>query len=104
MNSISKYKDITFDMDEGYEIIIPKMEALLMNLDSVRANRIRESYSDIFKNIQFSSEENKNFLLNDLANAIDLALPDGWRFGQEEDYAAVYGFWMEDPADAFFEN
>jgi hypothetical protein len=86
------YGDVRFDLDEGYDVLIPKLHKILASLDQTRCGRLEEAYSDVLRNIEFSSDENKNFLFDDLASAIDLSC-DGWTFGPEEEFSVVYGFW-----------
>lgn len=98
MTSFEKeYGDLVFDIDEGIDNLIVKFDSILERLDSDRCTRLREAYSDVFKNIRFSSEENKEFLFEDLVQAIDLSVPAGWFFGPEEEYSALYRFCNEYP-------
>lgn len=87
------YGDIRFDFDEGFNNLIPKLRKILESLDEERCNMLEQEYSDVFRNIEFSSDENKNFLFEDLVSAIDRCC-DGWMFGPEEEFSAVYGFWQ----------
>lgn len=91
----NKYGDQVFDMDEGVENLISRLDSLLERLDPERSARLRTGYSDVYKNIRFSSEENKWFLFEDLVQAIDLSTPAGWSFGPEEEFSAVYRFCNE---------
>jgi hypothetical protein len=91
-----KYQDTVFDIDDGYDVLIPRMDVLLKEIDPVRHERVRDGYSDVFRNIEFSSLENKEFLFQDLTMALDLASPAGWWFGPEEEFSCTYGFYSND--------
>jgi len=92
----SKYEDVRFDLDDGFDKIILQMHVLLGSLDKVRHDRIEESYSDVFKNIEFSSLENKHFLFDDIVAALDLSTEAGWTFGPLEEFSTIYAFIKDD--------
>lgn len=102
-----KYGSFSFDIEKGIDPAIKSMDLLLGELEPDRWDRLREGYSDVFKNLEFSADDNKQFLFDDLVAALDLSAPAGWRFGPEEEYAVIYGFWDEDnfsPQDKIFYN
>jgi hypothetical protein len=98
-----KYGEVEFDIDEGIDNLIVRFDIILEDLDAERCNRLRESYSDVYKNLKFSSNENKDFLFEDLVQAIDLSVPAGWFFGPEEEFSAVYRFRNEYPTNLNYE-
>lgn len=104
MDEIGKLKDVVFDLDSGINNVIINMSNVLKDINIKRWGLIQSGYDDVFKNIEHSSEDNKFYLLDDIADAIDLSCPEGWRFGQDEEFSATYCFWPEDPSDAFFDN
>jgi len=104
MDSIEEFKDVSFDLDSGINSVIQKMSDVLNGVDVKRWNTLQSNYSDVFKNIENSSNDNKDFLLADLSSAIDLSCPEGWRFGQDEEFSVIYRFWSEDPSNDFFDN
>ena len=89
-------ESLSFNIEKGLDPAIKSMDIFLGWLNTDRWNRLREGYSDVFKNLEFSSEDNKQFLFDDLVAALDLSAPVGWRFGPEEEFAIMYGFWNED--------
>lgn len=92
-----KYEDLVFDIDDGLDKMISGLDLLLKELDPERHSRIRDGYADVFKNLEFSSDDNKEFLFQDLVQAIDLSAPAGWWFGPEEEYSVLYRFCNEYP-------
>ena len=93
-----KYESVLIDISDGIDDAITIMDKLLKEIDPDRHQRIREGYSDVFKNIEYSSRDNKEFLFEDLVWALDMAVPPGWTFGPEEDFSVVYRF-MDDDKD-----
>lgn len=91
-----RYGSFTFDIDSGIEPAIASMLKILKKIGPERANRLQEGYSDVFRNVEFSSDENKEFLFQDLVAALDLSSPAGWRFGPEESFSVTYCFVDED--------
>lgn len=93
-----KYEAVVIDIGDGIDDAITKMDVILKELDPSRHGRIREGYSDVYKNIEFASEDNKEFLFEDLVWALDLSVPAGWTFGPEEEFSVIYRF-MDDDKD-----
>ena len=91
-----KYGSFTFDIDNGMAPAIASMFKILDEIEPERADRLHQGYADVFKNIEFSSEENREFLFQDLVSALDLSAPAGWSFGPEESYSVTYRFKDED--------
>lgn len=89
------YGDISLDIDDGINSNISQLTSLLEKIDKSRVEMLRENYSDVYRNIEYSSVENKEFLFEDLVFQIDLACPPGWTFGPEEEFSAVYIFCNE---------
>lgn len=88
------YGDIRFDLDEGYDCLIPKLDKILFVLSPDRSSVLRENYPDVLKHIELSPLEDKEFLFNDLVLYIDLSCDLEWTFGPEEEFSVVYGFWQ----------
>lgn len=93
-----KYEDIIIDISDGIDEAIVKMNSLLKEIDPTRYQRIQDGYSDVLKTLEFSSNDNKDFLFEDLVLAIDLSVPAGWTFGPEEEFSVIYRF-MDDDKD-----
>ena len=89
------FEGVSFDLDNGIEKVIAGMTSILQLIDPERADRLHAEYSDVYKNIQFSSSENKDYLFDDLVMMIDLSLPAGWVFGPEEEFSVLYLFSQE---------
>jgi len=98
------FEGVQFDLDDGLDVIIPKLIEILMALDSERSSRLKDGYADVLKNIEFSSQENKDFFFEDLVDAIDRSLPAGWRFGPEEEFSVIYCFTPESASEEVFYN
>lgn len=88
-----KYGDLLFDIDEqGYDNVIVLMTDLLQEIDPDRWNAVHQGYSDLYRNLRFSSLDDKDFLFGDLVDAIDRSCPAGWAFGPEEEFSVLYRF------------
>jgi hypothetical protein len=98
------FEGVQFDLEDGLDVIIPKLVEILLALDGERCSRLKEGYSDVLKNIEFSSQENKDFFFEDLVDAIDRSLPAGWTFGPEEEFSVIYCFTPESSDDEVFYN
>lgn len=92
----NKYRNIVFDIDrQGFDNVIVLFTDLLKELDHERHSRITEGYSDLYRNLRFSSDDEKDYLFGDLVSAIDLSCPPGWVFGPEEEFSVLYRFMAE---------
>lgn len=91
-----KYESVVIDISDGIDEAILIMDKLLKEIDPERYERIHDGYSDVFKNIEFSSQDNKEFLFEDLVWTLDMAVPPGWTFGPEETYSVIYRFMDDD--------
>lgn len=96
INPRDVFEGVSFDIEkDGFDNVILKMAKILDLIDPDRGGRIRESYSDVFNNIEFASAENKDYLFADLESALDLSMPPGWVFGPDEEFSVVYLFQRE---------
>ena len=94
----NKYEDVIIDISDGIDEAILIMDKLLKEIDPERHQRVHDGYADVFKNIEYSSQDNKDFLFEDLVWTLDMAVPAGWTFGPEEEFSVVYRF-MDDDKD-----
>lgn len=104
LNPRDIFEGVEFDLDDGLDKIIPRLIEMLLRLDNPRGVILQDGYSDVLKNIEFSSNENKEYFFEDLVDAIDRALPAGWTFGPEEDFSPVYRFSPESTDDGILYN
>lgn len=98
------FEGVEFDLDKGIDSVIPQLVSILLKLDEPRGLKLKEEYADVLKNIEFSSNENKEFFFEDLVDAIDRTLPAGWTFGPEEEFSTIYKFAPESIDENIFYN
>ncbi|MEI7441368.1 MAG: hypothetical protein WCK43_07035, partial [bacterium] len=92
------FEGVSYNLDNSIEKVIVGMTSMLQLIAPERADRLHAEYADVYRSMEFSSTENKNYLFDDLVMMIDLSLPAGWTFGPEEEFSVLYLF-SQEPSD-----
>lgn len=85
--------------------LIPAFEGALRSLDPVRADTIEGDYTEVFAALAWGNREavdrtdlreDAGFLVDELIDALNDALPGDYFFGTAEGDGALFGIWSVD--------